>query len=636
MAAFNAARFQLRPACRGQTLATLDYLFDGVFWADMVATFATGVPFERSTDVKCVSALTPALAGHGLTPHLNRSYDRRAIARTYLRGGFACDVVSAVPWDTLAGAVFTTRGGLGTQVLGLKLLRLPRLLRLSRILRKLQTLTSNMTYRIALLLLVYLVVAHWAACLFHYLSKWQVWNASAGWVDAATGVVPWLVLQCLQFSGCTTRYVASLYWAFTTMATVGYGDIVPATNLERCFAVALELVAGVLQGVVFGNMGMALHGLDSSQTALRRHLGDLTSLAKTHSLPPQLAARMHASAKRLWKRRLDVDTSCVTEALSGCVHTQVLESLDYSTAIMRAPLFRDMPPAFMRCLLARLQVHAVLPGEVVAHQGDPADELYFIHAGAVTAHIQAGQRLLFTQGDLFGESDAVLCRRRGAKYVAEGGATLYSLRRDDVDAALAEFPELIGALTAHCLSREANLRRASSEVVDGCENTASSMSSWAVDAAALAVDTASLSHATQHIKERVQSRRLAPTAAAIPGDGNRAAALTESISAAWSRPKHGHGAAKAGPPEATPAPRHIPLTPRFVDHTPRVRADSCASTSSLDSTASEVDWTGFTRRLAQAMDVQAACVASIDARLQLMQEKQQRAVEAIDNSHMME
>jgi hypothetical protein len=199
-----------------------------------------------------------------------------------------------------------------------------------------------------------------------------------------------------------------------------------------------------------------------------------------------------------------------------------------------------------------------------------------------------------------------------------------------VDAALAEFPELIGALTAHCLSREANLRRASSEAVDGCENTASSMSRWAMDATgAVEVDTASLSHATQHITARVQSRRLAPAT-------TTATALTESSPAVWIRPKHGHGAAMAGTSEAAPAPRHIPLTPRFVDHTPRVRANSCASSSSLDSTASEVDWTGFTRRLAQAMDVKAACVASIDARLQLMQEKQQRAMamDAMDSTHM--
>ena len=540
-----------------------------------------------------------------------------------------------MPWDTLAGAVFTTHSAQGAQVLGLKLLRLPRLLRLSRILAKLQTLASNMAFRILLLLLVYLVVAHWAACLFHYLSKWEVWNASSGWVDAATGVVPWLVLQCLQFSGCTTRYVASLYWAFTTMATVGYGDLVPATNLERCFAVALELVAGVLQGVVFCNMGMALHGMDSSQAALRRHLGDVATLAHTHRLPPHLAARMQASARRLWKRRLDVDTSCVTEALGGGVHTQVLASLDYGVSIMRAPLFRDMPPAFMRCLLARLQVHAVLPGEVVAHQGDPAEELYFIHSGAVAAHLASGQRLVLTQGDLFGDSDAVLCRRRSAKYVAEGAAMLYSLRRDDVDAALAEFPELIGALTAHCLSREANLRRASSEAVDGGEMaTISPSGGWpADDQSAAEVDTASLDHATQHIKARVQSRRLVPPVTTIPsGEGTRpAAALTESSSAAWSRPKH----AMPGPPaEAAPAPRHIPLTPRFVDHTPRVRADSGASSSSLDSSgAAEADWTGFTRRLAKAMDVQAASVASIDARMRLMQEKLHRAVDTMDTSH---
>ena len=53
---FDAARFQLRPACRSSLLAMLDYVFDGVFWADIAATFVTGVPYERSTAVKCVRA----------------------------------------------------------------------------------------------------------------------------------------------------------------------------------------------------------------------------------------------------------------------------------------------------------------------------------------------------------------------------------------------------------------------------------------------------------------------------------------------------------------------------------------------------------------------------------------------------
>ena len=32
------------------------------------------------------------------------------------------------------------------------------------------------------------------------------------------------------------------YWAFTTLTTVGYGDIVPVNNDERIFTVVMEFV----------------------------------------------------------------------------------------------------------------------------------------------------------------------------------------------------------------------------------------------------------------------------------------------------------------------------------------------------------------------------------------------------------
>lgn len=51
VAFLNASRFYLRPVCRSSVLGTLDYLFDGIFWTDMLAVFITGVTHERSTDV---------------------------------------------------------------------------------------------------------------------------------------------------------------------------------------------------------------------------------------------------------------------------------------------------------------------------------------------------------------------------------------------------------------------------------------------------------------------------------------------------------------------------------------------------------------------------------------------------------
>ena len=47
----------------------------------------------------------------------------------------------------------------------------------------------------------------------------------------------WLICIGIENEGWPVRYVNSLYWAVTTMVTVGYGDISPQTPLERLFGV---------------------------------------------------------------------------------------------------------------------------------------------------------------------------------------------------------------------------------------------------------------------------------------------------------------------------------------------------------------------------------------------------------------
>jgi hypothetical protein len=44
------------------------------------------------------------------------------------------------------------------------------------------------------------------------------------------------------------KYLVSLYYTITTIATVGYGDVTPRNTYERMFSIAAMIVGGAFYG----------------------------------------------------------------------------------------------------------------------------------------------------------------------------------------------------------------------------------------------------------------------------------------------------------------------------------------------------------------------------------------------------
>jgi predicted enzyme related to lactoylglutathione lyase len=81
------------------------------------------------------------------------------------------------------------------------------------------------------------------ACIFFLIADYE---------DDNKGVITWLnLLGEDDVRSAIDVYVASMSWSFTTVATVGYGDIYAVTEAEKIFAtIAMIISCGVFAYIV--------------------------------------------------------------------------------------------------------------------------------------------------------------------------------------------------------------------------------------------------------------------------------------------------------------------------------------------------------------------------------------------------
>ena len=58
------------------------------------------------------------------------------------------------------------------------------------------------------------------------------------------------------------QYTFSVYWALTTVTTIGYGDITPVTMLERYYTVFAMLIATMMFCYMMSTIGSMMMQMD--------------------------------------------------------------------------------------------------------------------------------------------------------------------------------------------------------------------------------------------------------------------------------------------------------------------------------------------------------------------------------------
>ena len=408
--------------------------------------------------------------------------DFREIAKRYFRSFFIFDLIAIIPFNQLAYAMSPD-----IAKTTLKILLFFRLLRLARFVKNTNFAVESI-YGLGKLICVYFIVGHWMGCALYFMSRYQIETLDEHGYNDQNGVFPWALIDyakeirtvtnedtnkqgefcnsnlsddfkwqiqdyewTLFCADIKTKYSFSLYFAITTMASVGYGDITPKTNIERNFAMLFEVVGSLIAALFFANMAVLIAGIDIRGDRLREKMGEINHYIKTRDIPKSLAQRMKDAVEYWWQVHSGLNVKDYLNDLPETLRIEIFSHIQKG-CVDRCPIFQDLSQAFLRNITLHLHPISFLPKDTIFYLGEADVRMFFITEGYVE-FLDEDYLLVKTigEGDHFGDFEAIFNTRCQMYARAATACHMYYLDSKDILSVMEDFPEYDSIIRGRCL-----------------------------------------------------------------------------------------------------------------------------------------------------------------------------------------
>ncbi|XP_046350011.2 potassium voltage-gated channel subfamily H member 6-like isoform X1 [Haliotis rufescens] len=364
------------------------------------------------------------------------------IAVHYFKGWFLIDVVAAIPFDLL---LFGSETDETTTLIGL--LKTARLLRLVRVARKLDRYSEYGAAVLLLLMATFALIAHWLACIWYAIGNVErpyLPEPKIGWLDE-------LARQTHQFypanatgGGPTikSKYITALYFTFSSLTSVGFGNVSPNTNSEKIFSILIMLIGSLMYASIFGNVSAIIQRLYSGTARYHTQMLRIKEFIRFHQVPNPLRQRLEEYFQHAWSYTNGIDMNMVLKSFPDCVQADICLHLNRNL-LNNCPAFKGASPGCLRALSMQFKTTHVPPGDTLVHRGDVLTASYFISRGSIEILRDDIVVAILGKDDVFGENlckhDTVgksSCNVRALTY-----CDLHKIHRDDLLDILDMYPE---------------------------------------------------------------------------------------------------------------------------------------------------------------------------------------------------
>lgn len=337
----------------------------------------------------------------------------------------AVNIVASIPFDVLTWAFDLEHG--------LQVLPFIRLFRLVRIV-KIYSIVHNMTIvpkiiRVQILIVSTMIFVHWIACI-------------------------WVIIHPPGEQNHTEYYVKSLYWAVTTLTTVGYGDISPTTMVGRIYTMII-MIAGVgFYGVVIGGVTNAIGQANKYREETEEKFADLSLFMRHYKVPKKIQQACFKYYQHIFQQRIGQNDQKIIADLPLALQ-QELKNYMNMKLISELSIFDGCSSACLKTIANELEQTFYSPGQYMIKVGDIGEEMFIIHHGDAEVTLEDGTVVAtLGEGQFFGEVALLEETTRTANVRAKNYCDVYKLNKSDFLDVIKKFPELFKNMQIEIESRK--------------------------------------------------------------------------------------------------------------------------------------------------------------------------------------
>jgi CRP-like cAMP-binding protein len=335
---------------------------------------------------------------------------RYMIFKHYLKRGMLIDLVASFPF-TLIDSL--TSGSYSNILKVLRLRALSKLLKLSRIvkvmgkteyslLKDIQGFLSisHSFARLLKFLSMTIITLHICACMWHWAAKNEDFGPSS-----------WVYQYGCVDDPVYRKYLISLYWAMTTLSTIGYGDVHAYSNIEKLISIFWMGFAVYFLSYSISNLSSMLSEIDYKKTLMRKKMNFIDEFSKEIKLSKRLKKEIQ---KKLLEsiERFNYSYSDRTSLLNDFPKDLKLEiAYDMHNGIAtKFPLFSQESDSFLLEILPLMENMSVQGLRTIYSYGEHANKIYFLVKGKVHYVIPNEKTVfqVFNNEEYFGDIEVLL------------------------------------------------------------------------------------------------------------------------------------------------------------------------------------------------------------------------------------